>query len=37
MLIAPGSPWLNPHAERVIGSIRKECLDNIIVLSEKGT
>ena len=29
------SPWQNPYAERVIGSIRKECLDRVIVLSEK--
>jgi putative transposase len=34
VLIAPKSPWQNPYAERVIGSIRRECLDNIIVLSE---
>jgi putative transposase len=29
---APRSPWQNPHAERVIGSIRRECLDHVIVL-----
>ena len=34
VLIAPCSPWQNPYAERVIGSIRRECLDRIIVLSE---
>ena len=34
VLIAPRSPWQNPYAERVIGSIRRECLDHIIVLSE---
>jgi transposase InsO family protein len=33
VLIAPRSPWQNPYAERVIGSIRRECLNHIIVLS----
>jgi len=28
------SPWQNPYAERVIGSIRRECLDHVIVLGE---
>jgi hypothetical protein len=28
------SPWQNPFAERVIGSIRRECLDHVIVLNE---
>src|SRR6202008_1613738 len=32
--IAPASPWQNGFAERLIGSIRRECLDHIIVLSE---
>jgi putative transposase len=31
---AQQSPWQNPHAERVIGSIRRECLDHLIVLNE---
>ena len=31
---APGSPWQNPYAERVIGSIRRECLDHVIVLNQ---
>ncbi len=31
---APGSPWQNGHVERLIGSIRRECLDHIIVLGE---
>ena len=31
---APRSPWQNPFAERVIGSIRRECLDHVIVLNE---
>ncbi len=29
------SPWQNGYCERVIGSIRRECLDHIIVLNEK--
>jgi transposase InsO family protein len=32
--IAPGSPWQNGFAERLIGSIRRECVDHILVLSE---
>jgi hypothetical protein len=32
---APASPWQNGFAERLIGSIRRECLDHIIVLSEE--
>ncbi len=32
---APRSPWQNPYAERVIGSIRRECLDHVIVLNER--
>ena len=31
---APASPWQNPYAERVIGSIRRECLDYVIVLNQ---
>ena len=31
---APRSPWQNPYVERIIGSIRRECLDHIIVLNE---
>ena len=33
--IAPHSPWQNPYAERVIGSIRRECLNEVIVLNER--
>jgi transposase InsO family protein len=29
---APPSPWQNPYAERVIGSIRRECMEHMIVL-----
>src|SRR5215208_2946339 len=29
------SPWQNGHAERLIGSIRRECLDHIVVTGEQ--
>jgi transposase InsO family protein len=32
---APASPWLNGFAERLIGSIRRDCLDHIIVLGKE--
>jgi transposase InsO family protein len=32
--IAPGSRWQNGFAERLIGSIRRECLDHLVVLGE---
>ena len=32
--IAPGSPWQNGFAERLIGLIRRECVDHMIVLGE---
>ena len=32
--IDPQSPWQNPYVERIIGSIRRECLDHVIVLNE---
>jgi transposase InsO family protein len=32
--IARGSPWQNGYAERLIGSIRRECLDHIVILGE---
>jgi hypothetical protein len=35
VLIAPQSPWQNPFAERVIGSIRRDCLNHVIVLNER--
>jgi transposase InsO family protein len=35
VVTAPRSPWQNPFAERVIGSIRRECLDHVIVLNER--
>ena len=33
---APRSPWQNAYVERIIGSIRRECLDHVIVLNEAG-
>jgi transposase InsO family protein len=35
VLIAPRAPWQNPFAERVIGSIRRECLDHVIAINER--
>ena len=35
VLSAPRSPWQNPFVERVIGSIRRDCLDHVIVLNER--
>ena len=32
--MAPRAPWQNAFVERVIGSIRRECLDHVIILSE---
>ena len=34
LFTAPRRPWQNAYAERVIGSIRQECVDHVIVLSE---
>jgi transposase InsO family protein len=36
VLCAPHSPWQNAYAERVIGSIRRECLDHVIVVHQSG-
>jgi len=33
--IAPRSPWQNGHTERLIGSIRRECLDHVVVFGEQ--
>lgn len=35
VMIAPWSLWQNPYVERLIGSIRRECLDHVIVLHER--
>jgi putative transposase len=36
VLSAPRSPWQRAYIERVIGTIRRECLDHVIVLNEAG-
>jgi hypothetical protein len=35
VVISRRSPWQNPYVERLIGSIRRECLDHMIVFNEK--
>ena len=35
VVTAPGSPWQNPSCERLIGSIRRECLHHVIVRGER--
>ncbi len=35
VLTTPQSPWQNPFAERLIGSIRRECLNHVLVLGEQ--
>ncbi len=35
VVTAPGSPWQNAYVERVIGSIRRECLDHIVIFNER--
>ena len=34
VITAPQSPWQNPFVRRLIGSIRKDCLDHVIILNE---
>jgi transposase InsO family protein len=34
VVTAPRSPWQNAYVERVIGSIRRECLDQVIIFNE---
>jgi putative transposase len=31
---APRSPWQNPYVERLVGTLRRECLDHVVVLHE---
>ena len=35
VLTAPRSPWQNPYVERLIGSIRRECLNHVIVYNDR--
>ena len=35
VVTAARSPWQNPYVERLIGSIRRECLDHVIILNER--
>jgi transposase InsO family protein len=35
VVIAPRSPWQSPFVERFIGSLRRECLDHVIILNER--
>src|SRR5450631_2116800 len=35
VLTAPRSPWQNPYAERLVGSVRRDCLDHMVVLGEQ--
>jgi transposase InsO family protein len=32
--ISPRSPWQNPYAERLIGTLRRECLDHVLIVGE---
>ena len=36
MITATHSPWQNAYVERLIGSIRRECLDHVIVANARG-
>jgi transposase InsO family protein len=35
VMTASRSPWQSPYVERMIGSVRRECLDNVVVLGER--
>ena len=35
VLISRESPWQNPLVERLVGSVRRECLDHVIILGEE--
>jgi len=35
VVIAASSPWQSPYVERLIGSVRRECLDHVIIFSER--
>ena len=32
--ISPGSPWQNGYVERLIGTVRRECLDRVLIFGE---
>jgi len=33
--ISPRSPWQNPYVERLIGTVRRECLDHVLIFGER--
>ena len=33
--ISPRSPWQNPHVERLIGTLRRDCLDHVLIFGEQ--
>jgi transposase InsO family protein len=33
--ISPRSPWQNPYVERLIGTLRRECLDHVLIFGER--
>jgi transposase InsO family protein len=35
VISAPRSPWQNPYVERIVGSIRRDCINHVIVLNEE--
>ena len=35
VLTSPHLPWQNPYVERMIGSIRRECLDHVVIFNEQ--
>ena len=35
VLSAPSSPWQNPYAEKLIGSIRRDCLNHVVLFGEQ--
>ena len=35
VVTAPRSPWQNPFVERLVGSVRRECLDHVVILGER--
>jgi len=33
--ITPRSPWQNPYVERLIGTLRRDCLDHVLIFGER--